>query len=291
MTQLSQNAIQIDKQWATTAEIDLRQYWQVINRAKLKILVFALVTSMLATLWVFIVDPVYEASATLLIESGSAKVISIEEVYDPDSRGEEYYLTHFELLNSHAIAQKVIDELQLLKHPEYKSVLRGPTWRNWLPGAVVREEPVARSTLRQRIIDTYIYHLDISPVEDTQLVEVKFEAHDAALAADVANAHARSYIANMLETKLAISQSAASWMAERLQVLKSNLQESERALQEFREREQVFDAEGLQSLTSKELNELTTRLVEARRALELARNSARQVERVQNSNPNELESV
>ncbi|MGI9288678.1 MAG: Wzz/FepE/Etk N-terminal domain-containing protein, partial [Pseudomonadales bacterium] len=74
MTRLNQNIVQIDKQWAATAEIDLRQYWQVISREKLKILALALGSGLLATLWVFTTDPIYEASATLLIESGSAKV-------------------------------------------------------------------------------------------------------------------------------------------------------------------------------------------------------------------------
>lgn len=291
MTTLNRNIVQIDKHWAATAEIDLRQYWQVISRAKLKILAWALGSSLLATLWVFSVDPVYEASATLLIESGSAKVTSIEEVYSPDSSGQEYYQTQFELLNSPTVADKVIDELQLLEHPEYEPSQSGSSWRNWLPGSADSVEPNAQAMARQRTIGAYLENLKVSPIDKTQLVTVKFESHDATLAASVANSHARNYIANMLETKLAFSESATNWMSERLQAVKANLQESERALQEFREREQVFDAEGLQSLPSKELNELTSRLVEARRALNLAHSAARQVERVQESSPDELESI
>ncbi len=286
MTNLNQNIAHMDRQWAAAAEIDLRQYWQVINREKLKILALALGASALAALWAFSVDPVYEASATLLVESGSTKVVSIEEVYSPESGGQEYYQTQFELLNSPAVANKVIDELLLLESPEFESLQDNSTASR--PAVIGRAESGAA---RQRTLAAYLDQLEVSPIDGTQLVAVSFEAHDPSLAAAVANAHARNYIANMLDTKHAFSESATSWMAERLQVVKTNLQKSEQALQEFREREQVFDAEGLQSLPSKNLNELTSRLVEAQRELGLTRSAAAQIKRVQESNPDELESI
>lgn len=289
MTRLNQNIVQIDKQWAAAVEIDLRQYWQVISEAKTKILALAFGASLLAALWVFSVDPVYEASTTLLIETGSAKVVAIEEVYSPDNEGQEYYQTQFELLNSPTVAAKVIDELQLLEHPEFAVPQDGDTGlRRWLPGGSVQLQP---DVARQKTIGAYLQHLDIAPIDKTQLVKVSFESRDRELAASIANAHARSYIANMLETKLAFSETAASWMSERLQGVKSNLQKSEQALQEFREKEQVFDAEGLQSLSSKNLNELTSRLVEVQRELEFARSAAAQVKQVQATNTDELESI
>ncbi len=265
--------MQVDKHWAATAEIDLRQYWQVVSRDKFKIVGLALGVSLLAALWVFSVEPVYEATATLLIESGAAKVVSIEEVYSPDSNAEEYYATQFELLNSPTVANKVIDELALMKSPEFES-LQGK-------GKGAKSQPAADARARQRTVGAYLERLDIAPINKTRLVAVTFAAHDPALAASIANTHARNYIADMLATKLDFSESATDWMSERLQDVSSKLRRSEQALQEFREREQVFDAEGLQSLSSKNLNELTSRLVETQRELQMAQSAARQIERVQ----------
>ena len=265
--------MQIDKHWAATTEIDLRQYWQVVSRARFKIIGLALAVSLLAALWVFTVQPVYEASATLLIESGAAKVVSIEEVYSPDSNAEEYYETQFELLSSPTVAIKVIDELALQSSPEFES----------LQGSAAESQPAADARARQRTVGAYLEKLNIAPVDKTRLVAVTFAAHDPALAASIANAHARNYIADMLATKLDFSESATDWIAERLRDVRLKLQKSEQALQQFREREQVFDAEGLQSLSSKNLNELTSRLVEAQRELQTARSAARQIEWVQNS--------
>ncbi len=275
MTSLNQTIMQADKNWAATAEIDLRQYWHVVNRARFKILGLALGVSALAALWVFTVAPVYKASATLLIESGAANVVAIEEVYSPDSSAGDYYATQFELLSSPAVANKVIDELALLTSPEFES-LQGDN-----------------AAKRQRTVGAYLQRLDIAPVDNTRLVAVTFTAHDPALAASIANAHARNYIADMLATKLDFNESATDWIAERLQDVSSRLQKSEQALQEFREREQVFDAEGLQSLSSKNLNELTSRLVEAQRELQIARSAALQIERAQDSGSRleQLESI
>lgn len=273
--------MQVDKHWGATAEIDLRQYWQVVSREKFKIVALALGISLLAALWVFNVQPVYEASATLLIESGAAKVVSIEEVYSPDSNADEYYETQFELLSSSTVASKVIDQLALLESPEFEA----------LGGSHDASQTAANAAARQRAVGAYLQRLDVAPIDKTRLVAVTFAAHDPQLAASIANAHARTYIADMLETRLDFSKSATDWMSGRLQDVKSKLQKSESALQEFREREQVFDAEGLQSLSSKNLNELTSRLVEAQRELQVARSAAQQIERMKTTDSEQLESI
>ena len=63
--------------------------------------------------------PVYEATATLLIESEQANVVSIEEVYGIDSSQREYYQTQFEILSSRRLAERVIDDLGIRNHSEF----------------------------------------------------------------------------------------------------------------------------------------------------------------------------
>ncbi|WP_293268643.1 Wzz/FepE/Etk N-terminal domain-containing protein, partial [Neptunomonas sp.] len=61
--------------------IDLRQYWQTIMRHKWGIIGFAFLVTLLAALVVTSLTPIYRATATLLIESQQANIVSIEEVY------------------------------------------------------------------------------------------------------------------------------------------------------------------------------------------------------------------
>ena len=288
-----------DTPWSRENEVSLRDYLIVVRRAWWRILILAIVVSLIAAMAVSIMTPVYQATATIVIEPQAPKVISIEEVYTPDSRNsEEYYNTQYEILRSRPLAEQVIATLDLvdkLNNDEGYNLsadiipnnwLVSSRWleiRNWLTqffGAGLlnagTEPPADRMYLA---VMAYFENLAISPVKNTQLVEVKFSSPDPELAAAVVNAHADAYMQSILDAKLSITKSAEAWMSKRLDSLKSNLDESERKLQTFREKEQLVDSEGLQHLPSLELNELTMKLAEARQEVSLARNAYRQVAR------------
>ena len=131
----------------------------------------------------------------------------------------------------------------------------------------------------------------MAPVRNTQLVDIHFESADPALAAQLANAHAEAYIDSTLEAKLSITQSAAEWMSSRLDRLKARLEASQEALQAFREREQLVDAGGVNALPEREINELTNRLVEARRQLSESRSNYLQTRGISDTDVSRLGSI
>jgi len=256
-------------------EFDARQYWSVISRNKWPILGLSGAASLLAALLVFAMTPIYQASVTILIESQQANVVSIEEVYGLDTRNQQYYKTQFEILNSRPLVENVINALQLAEYPEYSadenSQIFQLNWREWLPFALAGQSKPSQPELLQEVIKIYYRHLTIEPMRDTQLVNVHFESADPALAASVANSHAQAYIQSILDARIAVTDSAASWMLERLAGLQEKLLDSERRLQAFREQEQLIDVEGLKSLPAREITALNSRLVEVRGELSQAR--------------------
>jgi len=255
-------------------EVDLRQFWSVISRNKWAILGLCGAASLLAALLVFAMTPIYRASVTILIESQQANVVSIEEVYGLDTRNQQYYKTQFEILKSRPLAENVINALQLAEYPEYSADENSSNfrlnWRDWMPFALAGQSQSSQPNLLQKVIKTYYRHLTIEPLLDTQLVNVHFESADPALASSVANSHAQAYIQSILDARIAVTDSAASWMLERLAGLQEKLLDSERRLQEFREQEQLIDVEGLKSLPAREITALNSRLVEVRGELSQA---------------------
>ena len=248
--------------------IDLRQYWLTIMRRKWSILFFSFVVTLLAALAVFSIEPTYRATATLLIESNKANIVSIEEVYGLEGAGSEYLLTQFEILKSRSLAESVVNDLDLAVHPEFN---REPAFKfNWreIAGQYIPElapgEPTAEGRY-QSAVDQFIGRLEIEPIRKTQLVQISFQAFDPKFAADMANALANAYIENNLEAKLELTVKASSWLTERLSGLKEKVQESERRLQEFKDREQIVGGNGGIDIASNELDLVATKLVEARR--------------------------
>lgn len=274
--------------------IDLRHYLRVLLRVKWRLLGSSLAVTLIAALVVFSITPIYRATTTVLIESEDAKVLSIEEVYGINSNAKEYFLTQFEIIKSRPIAERVVRSADLAKYPEYAPEAPDDDFSllGLLPegllavGAVEKNQDPFAAQVR-----IYRQNLRVAPVRNTQLVNIRFDSANPALAARLANAHATAYIESTLEAKLEITQSAATWMSSRLDRLKANLGESEKALQAFREREQLVDAGGVTALPEREINELTDRLVEARRALSESRSNYLQTRGLSQADAGQLESV
>lgn len=273
--------------------IDLREYWQTINRHKWGIFGFAVLVTILTILVVFSLRPVYRATATVLIEANQAQVVSIEEVYGIDSGNQEYYLTQFEILKSRKLAEAVMVKMDLVNHPEFNEE-PGFTfnWRDLLPielpgsDAVPSEEDVFQTKVAQ-----FLSQVTISPVRKTQLVKITYESYDPVLAADVANAIGVAYIEGNLEAKLEVTMQASSWLSERLGYLKDDLRATQQTLQDYRDSEGIVGEKGGLDIASKELDLVSTRLVESRRDRLELEGVYKQIQKIGKRNPRKLELI
>jgi succinoglycan biosynthesis transport protein ExoP len=279
-------------------EIDLTRYWRILMQRKWAILGLAFTLSLVATLVVFAMQPVYSASTTILIESEQAKAVSIEEVYGLNTGAKEYFLTQFEILKSRDIATKVIEQLNLRSHPEFDpdqqtSMLPKFSLSALLPTGPTEQKSaeLIEAEIMSAIVSKFVGQLTISPVRNTQLVKVSFESTSPKLAAAVANTMASVYINSHLEAKLDATRQAATWLGERIEGLKAKLDASEQRLQAYRDQEGLVDVSGVKTLNEQELNELTTRFVEVRRERSRAENIYKQIGSLENKTPEELMSV
>ncbi len=281
--------------------LDFREYWRVVNRHKWGILSITLLCGVLAALVAYSLEPVYRATATLLIESKSAKVVSIEEVYGLDNPNREYYQTQYEILKSHSLGRKVVESLGLWKHPQYDPAKQAPRqarlnidWRAWLPAVLLPEEDAEPPTKEQRKEATTGAMLDklaIQPVLNSHLVKISFDSPDRALTYRVANELAVAYIESNLEARLQMTKTAASWLTERLAGLRKKLEKSETALQTFHDRERLVDVKGVDSLTASRLGDLSSKLVEARGQRTAAEAVYKQVRALRGKSSEQMESI
>lgn len=253
--------------------IDWRRIWHTVSRRKWAILTLTLGATLLTVLVVYSMTPIYAATALIHIQPNQANVVSIEEVYGVDTRRQDYYDTEVEILKSRPIAAKVVGDLGPPPDVVPSGIFRFsfdllslfPFESPTPPGGDVVVDPLDAD------IDDYLGGLYIDLVRRTQLVEVTYISDDPRVAAAYANAHAAAYIESIRDARLSVTQSATSWMGQRVQELRRNLQESESRLQAFREEEKLIDAEGYQALPTLEINDLSARLVDARRRLSATR--------------------
>ncbi len=261
--------------------IDVRELLGAIVQHRYGILSVALIVVLLAGLWIFATTPIYSATATLQIENRSNRPVQeVPNVYDPGYGTYEYVGTEFSILESRELARRVIKKLKLIDNPDFDlkdaDSIADIDWLSWLPFVESSErpkDPAAESArILEKAVDLFSKNLTIEPMYGTKLVKVHYESKNPALAADVANALAEIYIESNLEARLAMTRTTTSWLNERLEAIRQDLNKSEEALQAFRDKEQLVSVGGgSRGLVEQQVTENAQRLQEAqRRRTELA---------------------
>jgi polysaccharide biosynthesis transport protein len=214
-----------------------------------------------------ITTPVYVARAKLLIESQTPNVVSFKEVVEQNATRLDYYETQLGIMRSRTLARSTIDQLKLWDHPELQvthsaldRVVLAVTslWRDEV------DEPEDSTVAQSRAIDKFLSRVKISYRADNRLVDVGYESADRKLAARVANAIARRYINQNLELKVQATREASTWLNARLAEQKKRVEESERALQRYREQNADMAESQRRNVTERRLSDLSTAATRAR---------------------------
>lgn len=260
--------------------IDMSRYFAALKRRILLILAIVAVISALTYLVTRQMSPVYSATATLLIESKPKSAISIEEIVGVDASKQEYYKTQYEIMRSNQVAERVIEQFRLDLNPEFNGELKQFSVR----GTLFRYLYVVRDRLfgaptehsgdidaisqneqqRRQILNTFKGKLSVTPIRQTQLVNITFESYNPSTAATLANAVAQAYIENNIEARVLVSQQAELWIDGKIEELSANLSLSERRLSEYLEGEGLVDVEGVNALQSRVLTDITSQISVAR---------------------------
>jgi succinoglycan biosynthesis transport protein ExoP len=285
------------------APIDLRHLFDVVMHYKWSILGFAFAISLAAGFWVFSLEPVFRATASIVLESQQANVVNLEDVYSVDPYDYNYSQTQYEILKSRNLAERVVRRLELQRHPAFvatKVKEREPWYhidlKRLLP--VSKKEPPVQLTAEERedlvvqsISGAITSRLQIVPVEYSYVVYLSYDSMSARLAAQVVNAVAEEFIKGNLENRLDGTLQATDWLEVRLDSLKQSLRQSEKDLQDFREREGLVDVGGVTGLGGNELTTLSQRLQEASKTRIETQNIKEDVQGMKNASTDELMTI
>jgi polysaccharide biosynthesis transport protein len=182
--------------------------------------------------------PVFEAHATMLIESEEPNVVKFEKVLDEG--GTDYYQTQYQLLESKALAQQTVTALDLAANREFSG------------GSDAGAVAALRAGLR------------ITPVRGSRMVDIRFRSTDPELAARIANAHARAYIEQNLEHRFVMSTEATEWLDKQLAEERQRVHQTESALQAFREQNDAVSLKEGQDIVVQKLADLNGAVTRAK---------------------------
>jgi polysaccharide biosynthesis transport protein len=272
--------------------LDLVRYWRAVNRNKWRILALVAAVALIAALKAQSLQPIYRASATILVEVGKSKITSIQDLYSWSNLSTyEYLQTQAGILQSHELARRLVRKLGLVAQPTVRpEALTAATEEPWyaklLPAGFISRAAVMPPTAeeRERSAAAAVQGgLTVKPVRNSQLIEISFESNNPKMAALIPNALADLYITADMEARAKAHEGAMAFLVERSKELRKKVIASEKALQDYRDREKILDVKGVSlSGASRQLEELTTSLVQARRQRADAEAALNQVAAAQN---------
>ncbi|SEH08563.1 GumC family protein [Candidatus Venteria ishoeyi] len=281
-------------------EIDLREYIGTFLKYKWNIFFLTFLIGLLALVISFSLTPIYSSTTSILIESDKAKIISIEEVYGIGSANREYFQTQLGILKSRALAEKLVKKLNLTTNSEFSPAIKQDSpWdirfliKEWLPVSwhPPEDKKLSPNEVLSQTVVAVMKNLSINLERNTQLAKITFQSADPKLAARVPNELAEIYIENDLESRLQMTQKAASWLTERLEGLRKKLDASETTLQTYLEKHQLVDAQGVKSIATSQLNTMSDDLLAAKLRLSEANIVYKQVKALKGRPASSYESI
>jgi uncharacterized protein involved in exopolysaccharide biosynthesis len=219
-------------------ETHLRDYVRVLRKHRWLALAIFIVVSGTGTLYIYGQVPVYQATATVLIDPEPPKVLNIQEVTPIGSPTQDYYQTQYEIIRSRPVVERVVTTLNL---------------RQRMPEIAGSTDPYA----------TLVASIRIEPKRSTRLVLVRFEHPDPALAADVANGIATAYLKYNLDLKLKGSHDALGWLQDQMAELKAKVQQSSQALQNYRVKAGILGIQEQRQITAQKIMDFNKAYLEA----------------------------
>ncbi len=224
----------------------------------------------------------FRAQGRLLIENERTTAIpgigAPEEFYEDP---EPYYQTQYKILKGRDLTKRVVAKLDLGQVPEFNGTLTPPAtpvslvkdvrqrflallWRQEAPAP---EAPKAVAPPDESaLVSAFIGRVSVDPVRGSRLVDVSFDSVDPKFASRAANTLMEEYVDQNLQVKLQTSENMLTWLEKELANQQTKVEQSERALAEYRDKQNALSLDDKQNIVLSRLNQLNDAVTKAKMA-------------------------
>ena len=244
---------------AVPREPHLLDYIIILRKHQWLILTFLLTVVTVVTIASFKMKPVYEAAARVEVDKESQLNMQFaddQNAYDEYVDMDTYLETQTKILESETLAMDTIRSMDLGKYPEFGGNSAAMAFGQG--GANLR---------RPAILGQFLGDLSVRRVPDSRLIEVRFDAEDPQLAAEVVNTHLQNYIELNFKSKYDATTQASNWLSSELEELRIKVEKSEDARLAYERENQIWQIDEKQDITTQKLADLSKAVTDAQTAL------------------------
>lgn len=181
----------------------------------------ALLIGLLAT---FLATPKYTSTSRIEILSDAPVATSVEGTRDVSPANEiAFYNTQYSLLESRSLAERVMRAGNLTADKEFLEAFK-------LDGPDADMTSAERRNQADQVIAILRDLVQVTPVRQSSLVDIGFSTPSPALSAKLADLWVTQFVQATIDRRFAATSDARKYLESRLDVLRQNLETSERAL-------------------------------------------------------------
>jgi succinoglycan biosynthesis transport protein ExoP len=201
----------------------LLSYWRTLKRRKLIVLLAGFAVAVAAWFYSERQPKIYQARVTLEIlepDRGSMNMKNFSPGGNSMFTQETYLQTQVNILHSKSLLKRVGQRLVSdgVIHAEDLPQDVGPSGQE-------------RANTTDPVVS--LAQIGITPLRDTRLVEITYDAKDPGLAATIANTLATEFIQQDVDTRVGYAEQTRTWLQKQLEDTKDKLEASEAKLQAY----------------------------------------------------------
>ncbi|MFG1230443.1 GumC family protein [Xanthobacter wiegelii] len=234
----------------------------VIGGAVAAALVIGVVISLLMT-------PIYMASVTIETAAETVQITNDQSLQPQAMQDPSLTATYVELLGSRSLAERIVEELDLADDPTFvgdasaqslfsrasKLLSKGNSTESTVANAIEARKRFA--------IERVLKNTSAKSVKTSRLLMVSYTDTNPERAQRIANALGAGFINANLDRRFDATSYARKFLENQLQQIKLKLEDSERKVVTYADKEKLVNLDNKQSLLSAQLESLNTALAAA----------------------------
>jgi polysaccharide biosynthesis transport protein len=231
-----------------------------LRRRYLIILICLLLSLPVGALYLFQSPPTYTASATMMIETRQGQ----DTLFGGAPTDSAWIESQIGVLKSLNVAGYVVKQLRLAEDPEFTNSEAGLLGK--LRARLGRRTPEPQSDAERvgAAIGALSSGLEVHRVGQSYMMRIDFHSHNPEQATKIANAMIDGYIFEQLNAKYQANRRAGDWLQERLQALREQTGAAERAVLEFKAKNNIVTTGGKTLMSETQLGDISGQLSKAR---------------------------
>jgi len=237
-------------------EPHLYDYLLILRKHQWLIVSFMLAVVTIVSIATFRMQPVYVATTRIELGRENANILPFQgtDSYDYMLDLENYIETQSKILTSETLALQTIRTGVLTGQPQFQN--SDPSSEALATGSLANQK-------RPPELGAFLGSLGVKRVPNSRLMDISFEATSPELAAQVVNAHIRNFIDQNRRSHYDATTAATTWLTDQLDELKIKVKNSEDARLDYERKNQIWEIDDKQNLTTQRLSEISRQLIEA----------------------------